>query len=61
MGTIDTLGYPIVVESGALAQVAPLIEERAPSHRYAIVSDENVARHYLDRVLESLLAGSRRR
>ena len=60
MGTIDTLGYPIVVESGALAQVARLIEERAPSHRYAIVSDENVARYYLDRVVESLLAGSRR-
>jgi 3-dehydroquinate synthase len=60
VGTIDTLGYPIVVESGALAHIARLIEERAPSHRYAIVSDENVARHYLDRVFESLLAESRR-
>jgi 3-dehydroquinate synthase len=60
VGTIDTLGYPIVVASGALTQVARLVEERAPSHRYAIVTDENVARHYLDRVCESLVAGSRR-
>ncbi len=60
MGTIDTLGYPIVVASGALEQVAWLVEERAPSHRYAIVTDDNVARHYLDHVRESFLAGSRR-
>ena len=60
MGTIDTLGYPIVVASGALAQIARLIDERAPSHRYAIVTDDNVARHYLDHVCASLLAGSHR-
>jgi len=58
--TIDTLGYPIVVASGGLAQVARLVEERAPSHRYAIVTDENVAAHYLDHVCASLVAGSSR-
>jgi len=56
--TIDTLGYPIVVASGVLAQVGRLVEERAPSHRYAIITDNNVAPHYLDQVCESLIAGS---
>ena len=60
MGTIDTLGYPIVVTSGALSQVSRLVEERSPSHRYAIVTDDHVARHYLDQLRESLIAGSRR-
>ena len=60
MGIIDTLGYPIVVASGALAQIARLVEEHAPSHRVAIVTDDNVARHYLDQVRDSLIAGSRR-
>ena len=60
MPTIDTLGYPIVIASGGLAHVARVVEERAPSHRYAIITDDNVARHYLDHVCESLVAGSNR-
>lgn len=60
MGTIDTLGYPIVVASGVLSQVARLLEEHSPSHRYAIISDDNVAQHYLEKLCESLTAGSRR-
>ncbi|HEX5072815.1 MAG TPA: 3-dehydroquinate synthase [Gemmatimonadaceae bacterium] len=60
MRTIDTLGYPIVVASGGLAQVARLVEERAPSHRYAIITDDNVAPHYLDHIVESLVARSAR-
>ena len=60
MRTIDTLGYPIVIASGGLAHVARVVEERAPSHRYAIITDDNVAPHYLDRVRESFVAGSSR-
>jgi 3-dehydroquinate synthase len=60
VATVDTLGYPIVVASGALAQVARLIDHHAPSHRCAIVTDDNVARYYLDPLRESLIAGSRR-
>ena len=48
MATIDVLDYPIVVASGALTRLAELTHERARAHRYAIVTDENVARHYLD-------------
>jgi 3-dehydroquinate synthetase len=47
MARIDLLPYPIVVEWGALARIADLLRAHAPAHRYAIVSDENVARHYL--------------
>jgi len=60
VGTVDTLGYPIVVAAGALAQLARLIDGHAPSHRCAIVTDDNVARYYLDPLRESLIAGSRR-
>jgi 3-dehydroquinate synthase len=60
VGTIDTLGYPITVASGALTQVARLVDEHAPSHRYAIITDDNVARHYLGRVRQSLIEASRR-
>jgi 3-dehydroquinate synthase len=58
--TIDTLGYPIVVSSGSLAEVARIVEERAPSHRYVIITDDNVASHYLDHVSASLIERSRR-
>ena len=56
MATIDVLDYPIVVASGALARLAELVHERASAHRYAVVTDENVARHYLDSVRDALVA-----
>jgi len=54
VATIDILPYPIVVASGALAQLARLVRDHAPAHRYALVTDENVARHYLARVCDAL-------
>jgi 3-dehydroquinate synthase len=54
VASIDVLAYPIVVASGALAQLARLVREHAPAHRYAIVTDENVARHYLAPVRDAL-------
>ena len=60
MRTIDTLGYPIVVASGGLAQIARIAEEHAPAHRYAIITDDHVAPHYLDHVARSLLERSSR-
>jgi 3-dehydroquinate synthase len=59
VATIDTLGYPIVVASGGLAQVSRLVEKHSPSHRYAIVTDDNAAQYYLEQLRESLIAGSR--
>ena len=60
MRTIDTLGYPIVVASGSLAQVARIVEQHAASHRYVIITDDNVAPHYLDHVSASLMEASAR-
>ena len=57
LATIDVLGYPIVVASGTLAQIGDHVREHAPAHRYAIVTDENVARHFLEHAREALERG----
>ena len=54
MTSIDVLGYPIIVETNALARLADLIHQHAGAHRYAIVTDEHVAQHYLPRVQDTL-------
>src|SRR5688500_9569894 len=59
MAVIDALGYPIVVDSGALDRLTALVHDHARAHRYAVVTDENVAPHYLGAVRDALatLAG----
>jgi 3-dehydroquinate synthase len=52
--TIDGLGYSILVETDALARLATFVRTHALAHRYAVVTDENVAPHYLTRVEEAL-------
>jgi 3-dehydroquinate synthase len=52
--TIAILDYPIVVEAGSLGELLPLVREHAPAHRYAIVTDEHVAPHYLSVVSNAL-------
>ena len=54
MAVIDALGHPIVVGSGALDRLRALVHEHALAHRYAVVTDENVAPHYLGRVRDAL-------
>jgi 3-dehydroquinate synthase len=54
VATIDVLDYPIVVASGALTRLAELLRQQASAHRYAIVTDENVARYYLGTVRDAL-------
>jgi 3-dehydroquinate synthase len=54
VASIDVLGYPIVVSSGTLARLGDHVRALAPAHRYAIVTDDNVARHYLAHARESL-------
>ena len=61
MPSIDVLSYRIVVASGSLARLGELVQQHAPSHRYAIITDENIARHYLQSARESLVTGSRGR
>ena len=38
--------YEVLVGRGLLGSLAPLLEEHAPAHRYALVSDSNVAELY---------------
>ena len=54
VGSIDTLGYSVIVETGALARIGTLVRDVTPAYHVAVVSDENVAPHYLDGVVSSL-------
>ena len=56
MAVIDALGYPIVVDAGALDRLTALVHDHARAHRYAVVTDENVGPHYLGRVRDALAA-----
>ncbi len=38
--------YEVLVGRGLLGSLAPLLEEHAPAHRYALISDSNVAGLY---------------
>jgi 3-dehydroquinate synthase len=55
VSTIDILEYPIVVGDGTLGELLPLVRDRAPAHRYAVVTDEHVAPHYLSPVRDALV------
>lgn len=54
MPIVDVLGYPIIVAADALSLLGRLASEHAPAHQYAVVTDENVAPHYLGRVRDAL-------
>ena len=45
--TIDVLGYQVIVGAGALKTLGDACERVAPARRYAIISDDQVARHWL--------------
>jgi 3-dehydroquinate synthase len=45
-------GYPVVIGVGLMADVAELVRERVDAHRYAIVSDDNVAALHVDALLD---------
>ena len=45
--TIDVLGYQVLVGPGALDTLGRVCDRVAPARRYAIISDDQVARHWL--------------
>jgi 3-dehydroquinate synthase len=45
--TIDVLGYQVQVGAGLLNELGTVCRSVAPAHRYAIVSDDKVAPHWL--------------
>jgi 3-dehydroquinate synthase len=50
-------GYDVIVEPGALARLPALLAGAAPAHRYAVVSDANVAPLWAEPVLRGLRDG----
>ena len=52
--SVELLGYRVVVEPGATARIAALVDEYAPSHRIAVITDANVGPLYAGRVARTL-------
>ena len=46
--------YRVLVGRGILDSLAPLLEEYAPAHRYALISDSNVAQLYGESTIRQL-------
>ena len=53
---VDGGTYEVLVGSGLLARLPTLLPDDARAHRYAVISDENVAPLYGAAVLEALTA-----
>jgi 3-dehydroquinate synthase len=47
-------GYDVIIEADALQTLPSVLSRVAPAHRYALLTDSNVARHWGDVVLRSL-------
>lgn len=45
---IDVLGYQVIVGGGMLHSLGAVCQRVAPAHRYAIISDDQVAPHWLE-------------
>jgi 3-dehydroquinate synthetase len=45
--SIDVLDYQVIVGGGMIDALGAVCQRVAPAHRYAIISDEQVARHWL--------------
>ncbi|MBL0937474.1 MAG: 3-dehydroquinate synthase [Gemmatimonadaceae bacterium] len=48
------LSYPVYCAPGALNDLAAIVQNAASAHRYAIISDDTVAAHHADRILDAL-------
>ena len=51
---VSLSGYRVLVGAGLLSEVGALVREAAPAHRYAVISDDNVAPLYARQVGRSL-------
>ena len=49
-------GYDVIIEADALQTLPSVLARVAPAHRYALLTDSNVAPHWGDAVLASLSA-----
>ncbi len=56
---IDVLGYQVLVGGGSLNSLGALCHRIAPAHRYAIISDDEVAQHWLPVASDSITTAIR--
>ena len=56
IGAIDVLGYPVFVHPGVLQALGAICQGSAPAHRYAIISDDEVARYWLPAASDAITA-----
>lgn len=54
---IEVLGYEVLVGAGLVDRMGEICARVAPAHRYAIITDDQVAPHWLGRV-EAAIAGA---
>ena len=52
--SIDVLGYQVIVGGGMLDSLGVICHRSAPSHRYAVISDDQVARHWLEPAIRAI-------
>ena len=57
--SIDALGYQVHVGGGMLNALGAVCHRVAPSHRYAIISDDEVARHWLPAASDAITGAIR--
>jgi 3-dehydroquinate synthase len=57
IASIDAHGYVVSVAPGLLGRAGEIILAAAPAHRYAVISDSNVAPFYADRLLAQFITG----
>jgi 3-dehydroquinate synthase len=50
---IEVLGYEVVVGAGLIDRLGEIAVRVAPAHRYALVSDDQVAAHWMARAAQS--------
>ena len=52
--SIDVLGYKVIVGGGMLDSLGAVCQRAAPAHRYAVISDDQVARHWLEPAVRAI-------
>lgn len=50
---VEGLGYEVMVGPGLVDQLGPIVHRVAPAHRYAVITDDQVAPRWLSRVEDS--------
>ena len=55
----ESASYDVLIEAGALSALGELVHAAAPAHRYVVITDSNVERHWGATVLSAMRAAGR--